>query len=205
MTAPTAAAAAAAAGFGAPYLDLNAPLNVARWRVIGNPVMAIPSLIFLYVLSAVLNIITFIAWFAILFTGTYPPGLFDLSVGVMRYQWRVGTFFLFMREPYPSFTLPLGPADPGGDPATAVVTRPEKLSRGLIFIKWLLAIPVYVVLFFLGIGAFVALLIAFFAVLFTGKWPEGLRRYVVGVARLSFRVNVYTNLLTDDYPGFSIQ
>jgi hypothetical protein len=82
-------------------LNLNAPLKVARWRVIGNPIMAIPHIIVLYVLNLVLSVITFIAWFAILFTGTYPPGMFDLAAGIMRYQWRVGTFYLFMREPYP--------------------------------------------------------------------------------------------------------
>jgi hypothetical protein len=186
-------------------LNLDAPLTVARWRVIGNPIMAIPHIVLLYVLGAVLNVITFIAWFAILFTGKYPAGLFDFAVGVMRYQWRVGTFYLFMREPYPAFDVPGGPADPGGDPATFTVIRPERLSRGLIFIKWLLILPVVIVLFVLGIGAFVALIIAFFAVLFTGKWPEGLRTYVIGVARLGARMNVYHYLMTDVYPGFSTQ
>jgi len=167
--------------------------------------MAIPHIILLYILNIVLNVITFIAWFAILFTGNYPPGLFDVAAGVMRYQWRVGTFYLFMREPYPAFGLPSGPADPGDDPATFSILRPEKLSRGLIFIKWLLIIPVYIVLVVLGIGAFIALLVAFFAVLFTGKWPEGLRKYVIGVARLGVRMNVYYYLMTDVYPGFSTE
>ena len=137
--------------------------------------------------------------------GKYPPGLFDFAVGVMRYQWRVGTFYLFMREPYPAFAVPGGPADPGNDSAKFSIPRPEKLSRGLIFVKWLLVIPVYFVLIVLGLAAYVAVAIAFFAVLFTGKWPEGLRKYVVGVARLAYRVNVYTYLLTDAYPGFSTQ
>jgi hypothetical protein len=184
---------------------LDAPFQVARWRVIGNPIMAIPHIIFLYILSLVLNVITFIAWFAILFTGNYPPGLFDFAVGIMRYQWRIGTFYLFMRETYPAFAVPGGPADPGDDPATLAISRPDKLSRGLIFIKWLLVIPVYVVLFVLVLGAYVVLLIAFFSVLFTGKWPEGLRRYVIGVARLAYRMNTYTYLMTDVYPGFSTQ
>jgi len=165
--------------------------------------MAIPPIIILYVLNIVLNVITVISWFAILFTGNYPPGLFDFAAGVMRYQWRVGTFYLFMREPYPAFGIPSGPSDPGDDPAKFSITRPERLSRGLIFIKWLLAFPVYIILIILGIGAYVAIIIAFFAVLFTGKWPEGLRTYIVGVARLGLRVHAYTLLLTDVYPGFS--
>jgi hypothetical protein len=186
-------------------LELHAPLGVARWRVIGNPIMAIPHIIFLYVLHFVVSVITLIAWFAILFTGKYPPGLFDFAAGVMRYQWRVGTFYLFMREPYPAFAVPSGPGDPGDDPATLSIVRPEKLSRGLIFIKWLLVIPSYIVLLVLAIGAYVALVIAFFAVLFTGSWPEGLRRYVIGVARLGTRVTIYLYLMSDVYPGFSTE
>jgi hypothetical protein len=186
-------------------LDLDAPLKVARWRVIGNPIMAIPHGIFLYVLGLVLNVITLIAWFAILFTGKYPPGLFEFSAGIHRYQWRVGSFYLFMREPYPAFGIPGGSAEPGGDPATWSIVYPEKLSRGLIFIKWLLVIPSYIVLLVLAIGAFVALIIGFFAVLITGQWPEGLRRYLVGVSRLGARVNAYLYLMTDVYPGFSTQ
>jgi hypothetical protein len=186
-------------------LELEAPLEVARWRVIGNPIMAIPHIILLYVLGIVLSVVTFIAWWAILFTGNYPASMFDFSAGILRYQWRVGTFYAFMREPYPTFGIPSGPDDPGGDPATFSIPRPEKLSRLLIFFKWLLVIPVELVLLVFAIGAYISLIIAFFAVLFTGKWPEGLRRYVIGVARLGFRLNAYTYLLTDSYPGFSTQ
>jgi hypothetical protein len=79
------------------------------------------------------------------------------------------------------------------------------LSRGLIFIKWLLVIPQMIVLLFLGIGLYVVLIIAFFAVLFTGSWPAGLRDYVVGVERWATRVMMYYGLMTDQYPPFSLQ
>jgi hypothetical protein len=79
-----------------------------------------------------------------------------------------------------------------------------KLSRLLIFVKWLLVIPHYFVLLFLSIGAYVVLIIDFFAVLFTGAWPEGLRNYPVGVLRWSYRVSAYTYLVTDQYPPFSL-
>ena len=186
-------------------LDLNAPLAVARWRVIGNPVMAIPLYVYLMLLTMVVGVITFIAWWAILFTGKYPESMFGFAAGVMRYQWRLGTFYLFMREPYPTFTLVSTTADPGDDPATFSIPYPEKLSRGLIFVKGLLVIPVMFVLMVLLIGAFVVMVIGFFAVLFTGKWPEGMRKYMIGLFRLSFRANAYSNLMTDVYPGFSTQ
>ena len=186
-------------------LELDAPLAVARWRVIGNPIMAIPLMLYMYVLSAVLGVVTFIAWWAILFTGSYPEQMFGFAVGVMRFQWRVGTFYTFMREPYPTFSLVTTVADPADDPATFSVPYPQKLSRGLIFIKVFLLIPVFFVLFILGIGAYVVLVIGFFGVLFTGKWPAGMRKYIIGVARLGFRATAYYYLLTDVYPGFSIQ
>lgn len=186
-------------------IDLDSPLEIANWRAIGNPIMAIPLMVYLYVLQIVVGVISVIAWFSILFTGEYPESMFDFVVGVMRFQWRASTYYLFMREPYPTFTLENQLADPGGDPASLSMTRPQNLSRGLIWIKWLLVIPAYFVLFVYAIGAMVALVIAFFTVLFTGKWPESWRNYVIRVARYSYKVTTYYNLMTDVYPGFTVE
>ena len=82
----------------------------------------------------------------------------------------------------------------------------SELSRWLWLLKWLLAIPHYVVLFFLIIGAVVAIVIAWFAILITGRYPRPLFKYVVGVGRWSLRVNAYAFLLvTDRYPPFSLK
>ena len=78
------------------------------------------------------------------------------------------------------------------------------LNRWLWLVKWLLAIPHYVVLVFLWAGFFVLTVIAFFAVLFTGRWPSGLRTFIIGVNRLGVRVQAYALLLVDDYPPFSL-
>jgi hypothetical protein len=79
-----------------------------------------------------------------------------------------------------------------------------RLSRGLIFVKWLLVIPHYFVLLFLGIAVYAVVFIGFFAVLITGAWPQGMRNFVVGVMRWSARVSAYQLLLTDVYPPFSL-
>ena len=80
------------------------------------------------------------------------------------------------------------------------------LSRWLWVVKWLLAIPHYIVLLFLGLAASVAVLIAFFAILFTGRYPRGLFDFVVGTARWWVRVNAYAHwLMTDRYPPFSLK
>ena len=94
---------------------------------------------------------------------------------------------------------------PGGYPVRFDIEYPEQLSRWLIFVKWLLAIPHFIVLMFLYIAAFVAWFIAWLAVLFTGRFPRGLFDFIVGVVRWNYRVNAYTNLLRDDYPPFSLR
>ena len=83
--------------------------------------------------------------------------------------------------------------------------RAEEYNRFLPLVKWLLAIPHYIVLFFVFFGAFFAIIISFFAVLFTGRWPRGLFDFVLGALRWGTRVNGYVYLLTDDYPPFTLE
>jgi Domain of unknown function (DUF4389) len=193
----------------APYpvtLELLAPAEVARWRPLVHWLLSIPYYVVLYVLQLVLGIITIVAWFAILFTGNIPDGIFGFMVLVHRVQWRFSSYFLFLREPYPPFEFGTEATDAGTDPPTRFsVDRPERLSRLLIFVKWLLAIPHEIVLVFLLIGAVFASLIGFFAVLITGRWPDGLRNYIVGVHRWAYRVQAYVYLLTDVYPPFRLE
>lgn len=199
------AATAAGSGTYPVRLGLEAPVEVARWRPLLHWLLAIPQWIVLYVLGMVTGVLTVIAWFAILFTARIPRGLFDFMVMAQRYSWRVMTYGLWMREPYPPFEFTPASEDPGGDPAWLTIEYPERLSRLLIFVKWLLVIPHAIVLYILYIGAFVATVIGWFAVLITGRWPAGLRRFLVGVMRWSVRTNAYVSLLTDRYPPFSLQ
>ena len=85
------------------------------------------------------------------------------------------------------------------------VDYPEELSRWLIFVKWLLAIPHYIVLLFLLIAVYFAYIIAWFAILFTKRYPQGLFDFVVNVNRWNYRVGAYTALLRDEYPPFSLR
>ena len=183
-------------------LDLEAPDKVARWRPLVHWLLVIPHVVVLYVLTLVQRVVFVISFFAILFTGAMPEGLFGFNAMVLRYQWRVSSYALFMRESYPEFAFSTESTDPGTEPARLSVQPVPKLSRGLIFVKWLLAIPHYIVLFFLFIAVYVVTIIAFFAVLITGAWPEGMRTFVVGVMRWSARVNMYVLLMTDEYPPF---
>jgi hypothetical protein len=186
-------------------LVLEAPLEVARWRPLVHWILVIPHFVVLYVLTLVLGVLAFVSWFAILFTGNIPRGLFDFMATVLRYQWRTYSYMGFMRESYPPFDFTSANVDQGNDPARLSVAYPERLSRLLIFVKWLLVIPHLFALFFVGIGAFFVGIAGFFVVLLTGRWPEGMRNYLVGTMRWSMRVTAYYYLMTDVYPPFSLE
>lgn len=181
-------------------LDLDAPLEVANWRPLLHGILAIPHAIVLYFLGLAVGVVMFIAFFAILFTGAYPQGMFDFAAKVMAYQWRVTSYTLWLRESYPAFGI-----DDQYDPATLEIEYPTGLSRGLIFVKWLLIIPHCITLMIFGIGAYVMLIVGFFTVLFTGKWPEGARAYVIRFMRWSTQIQVYVSLMSDAYPPFTPQ
>jgi hypothetical protein len=183
---------------------LNYGREIARWRVIGNYIMVIPHLIVLYVLSIIAAVLVVIGWFAILFTGRFPQGMADFVAGVHRYQWRVQSFALFLREPYPSFNLPSGFADPGDDPAWVQIAPPDRYSRLAVFFRFLLVIPQLFFGIVLIIAQYFCMVVAWFAVLITGRWPEGLRNFVVRVMFWGVRVNAWYALLADPYPPFSI-
>jgi small-conductance mechanosensitive channel len=187
-------------------IQLDAPLEVARWRVIGNPILAIPHVIIAEALLLVAYILSVIGWFAILFTGKLPDFIFDFTAMSFRYFWRATSYQYWMREPYPPFDFETTADEDGLDPPTRyVVQAPDgPRNRLTVFFRGLLVIPHYIALMFVGIAAYVVIIIGFFAVLFTGAWPQGLRDFMVGVQRWGVRVGAYLFLMTDEYPPFSL-
>lgn len=182
------------------------PETIANWRPLVQWLLAIPHLIVLNVLGSVSQVISVISWFVILFTGELPEGLANVQVMYVRYALRTYTYVGFMREEYPPFSFNTVVADPGDDPRVRVDVQPQltdrnRLTVGLRII-WL--IPQLIVLAALFIALWVVVLIAFFAVLFTGKWPAGMRAFVLKVMAWGLRVQVYGLLLTDVYPPFSL-
>jgi hypothetical protein len=166
--------------------------------------MAFPHLLINQALGMLRGVLTLIAFFTVLFTKQIPRPLFDVIVMTLRYQWRVMSYVLFMRESYPPFDFTPTTEDDGSDPAILSIEYPTELSRFMPLIKWFLAIPHFVALAFMLVGFVFAWIIAFFAVLFTGRYPEGIRNYGVGLTRWSTRVLAYVGLLSDEYPPFSM-
>ncbi len=192
------ATVAGAPGYPLRY-DVEYPEGLSRWLIFVKWLLVIPQYIIVGALGYAAGVVGFIAFFAILFTKRYPRGLFDFVVNVNRWNANVMAYLMFFRDEYPPFSW-----EPGQYAVTYEVDYPEELSRWLPLIKWLLAIPHIIVLIFLFIGAAVAWMIAWFAILFTGRFPRGLFDFIVGVHRWNYRVGAYTALLRDEYPPFSL-
>jgi hypothetical protein len=199
--------------------------GLSRWLWLVKWLLAIPHYIVLAFLWLAFFVLTIVAFFAILFTGRYPRGIFDFNVGVLRWTWRVAfySYGALGTDRYPPFTLDEAP----DYPATLSVEYPAQLSRGLVLVKWwLLAIPHYLVVgILLGSGSYAAsktddwsgwsvgygggligllVLFAGVALLFTSRYPGGIFDVVLGLDRWVARVAAYAGLMTDRYPPFRL-
>lgn len=186
-------------------LRLDAPLKVANWRPLVHWLLGLPHLIIAYALQYAGMVVAVISWFSIVFTGSLPAGLANFQCLVIRYNARANSYAYWLREDYPPFEFSTAGPDPGTDPlrvdfAPALTDR----NRLTVALRLIVAIPALIFGAVLWIGAFVALVVGFFAVLFTGSWPEGLRGFVVGASRYWVRLSAYVGLLTDEYPPFAL-
>ena len=186
-------------------LDVRTPEKIARWRPLFVWILAIPLFIWTYILVIGLLLASIVGWFAALITGKLPEGIGNYTVGVLRYQWRVLAYLYALTDQYPPFGLVMTYPDPVDNQALFQAQRSEELSRVKVFFRIFMAIPQYIVLYVLGIAAGVVMFIAWFAVLITGRWPTGMRDFVVGYYRWQLRFTAWLYLITDEYPPFSME
>jgi Domain of unknown function (DUF4389) len=212
------------------HARIDQPLS--RWLWLIKPILVTPHLVVLAFLWAVTLGLTVIAGVMILITGRYPRSVFDVTTGVLRWTWRVAYYCWggFGTDRYPPFSLRPRP----GYPADLAIDYPPHLSRGLVLVKWLLAVPhLLITAVLIGGGTFagwqiggwqlggwqiggwawtswngglIALLALAGAVVLaiTGSYPRALFDVVTGLDRWVFRVAAFTLLLTDEYPPFRV-
>jgi Domain of unknown function (DUF4389) len=197
---------------------LDEPLS--RWLWVVKWLLAIPHLIVLAILWLAFLLLTVVAWFAVVITGRYPRAIFDFNLGVLRWTWRVQYYGYgaLGTDRYPPFSLDREP----DYPATLDVAYPGTQSRLTAVGRLALAFPhLLIISVFVGGGAYwidhasswhftspwsgligLLVLIAGFALLFTGRYPRGLFQLVVGLNRWVLRVVAYAALMTEEYPPF---
>jgi hypothetical protein len=140
-----------------------------------------------------------IAWFIIVFTGKMPRGLWDFMNFYMKWRANSIAYVAMLRDEYPPF-------GPGDYPVRySAGEYPEGRDRVSVGFRIFLLIPHLILLFFIGLGWWITAIIAWFAILFTGAYPEGLYKFAVGYLRWSMRVEAYGALMRDEYPPFSLE
>src|SRR5689334_7739030 len=165
-------------------------------------IVAIPWLIVAYVYGIVAEIVAIIAWFAIVFTGKYPQGLYDFNAGYLRMTSRTNSFLYLLTDEFP----PFGGEEGGGYPVRIGVPTPlDKYSRLKTGLRLIIGIPVMLLAFVQAIILCVVAIIAWFAILFTGKLGEGLFNPMRSAMAYLVRTTGYFLLITEDYPPFSYE
>ncbi|MDP2950018.1 MAG: DUF4389 domain-containing protein [Chloroflexota bacterium] len=191
-------------------IEFDYPERMSRWLLWFKWLLIIPHQIVLSFYGVAVYVTTFIAWWAILFTGRYPQGLFDFAVGYMRWTLRVSAYFpLLMTDRYPPFGS-------GDHTVRYEADYPQSLSRGVLLLRFFMAVPVspffwlallasYVLFFLVFSLVYAAIAWIWLCVLCTGKYPRGLYNFVAAVAGWQHRATAWWFLLRDDWSLFGAQ
>ncbi|MGD9933585.1 MAG: DUF4389 domain-containing protein [Dehalococcoidia bacterium] len=180
--------------------DVAYPGAVGRWKTAIRLILAIPIVVIAYPLAGLVQAAIGIGWITVVARRTYPGWLFEGLSGAAAFVARIESYLLLLTDRYPSFNA-------GDSPVTLVYAQPPdgRISRWRVFFwKLALLVPHLFALFFLGIAVAVVTMLAWFAILFTGKYPRGLFGFVTGVQRWRYRVAGYFASFNDRLPPFSL-
>ncbi len=157
--------------------------------------LAIPQVIVVFALLIAMYVVAIIAWFAALFTARVPDGMHEFIVNVLRYQVRVSGYVTLLTDRYPPFSL-----QPGGYPIEYSTTH-ENLNRAAVFFRIILAIPAYVLAYFVRVGSVLGSIVSWFIILIRGRMPQPLFDAGANVLRYGARFDSYFLLVTPAYPA----
>ena len=181
------------------HFDVELPERQSRLTTFFRIVLIIPHLFVVTLWGIVAEIAVFLAWWAILFTGRYPQGLFKFGASFLSYLARVNCYMYLLTDRFPPFS---GGSSGDGYPVQVSVDRPERSSRLTVFFRLIIIIPAYLVAYVLGLLGRLLAFFAWFVIVFTGRLPKGLSEVMELPMRYETRVIGYLMLLTDPYPWF---
>jgi len=185
------------------HQDNYSRLELILRTLFGFLYIIIPHAFLLFFVGLWAAILQFVAFWIVLFTGKYPQSMFDFQTGLLRWNLRVSARIYNLSDGYPSFGIN------GTDEHTSLeVLNPEKISRGLVLLRLFLGvfyvyIPHGFILFFRSIFVMILVFLAWWIVLFTGKYPVSFHNWVTGQLRWSTRLSLYMSFMTDKYPAFT--
>jgi hypothetical protein len=164
-------------------------------------ILAIPQLLIVSAFGYAVEAIAVISWIAIVITGKMPRGLWNFTVGYMRWRTRVNAYVALHRDEYPPFSL-----DEEADYQAGYVSGefPEQRNRLTVLLRLIWMIPIAIYAAIIGFIAAILYLIMWLLIIITGSAPEGLYNFTVGALRIATRLEAYMLLLTDEYPPFSM-
>jgi hypothetical protein len=190
---------------GQSYLVVDSPYEVKRWRPLVNWVLYIPHAIILEALQLLSGVVFVIYWLMMVFTGKLHSGLYGVQVMYERYNTRSGAFLLGYTDTYAPFDFSPDSADNDAYPPVRLTLPavPDSVPRSAA-LNLFKAIPHYVVVMVYFLGAFCVAVAGWFAVLFTGAWPQGMRDFLVRVSNYYYRVWTYVTMVKNEYPKFGL-
>jgi hypothetical protein len=179
-------------------LDIEYPDHLSRLLIFVKWLLAIPHFIALFFLGIGAYIVLIVSWFAVIITGAYPEGMFNYMAGVLRWGARVQAYVFLMTDAYPPFSL----EDDPNYPVRFEIDYPQQIARWRPLVTWLLVIPAAFAAGLILIAAEVCVFLAWFAILITGRYPEGMFNVVLIAHRWSLRVATYLYWMEEPYPPF---
>jgi hypothetical protein len=193
------ATAAAAAPMRQPRYVIEYVEKRSRLTTFFRWLLAIPHMIVLTVWAFIAELAVIVAWFALVFTGRYPEGLYNFVAGFLRYSAAVSGYIYLLTDPYPPFS-----GETGDYPTRLELGTPlPEYSRLKVLLRIFLIIPVYIIRYAMNIVAFLGAFIAWFVIVITGKQPKGLQDMIELGVSYSIRADAYFFLLTEDWPAFT--
>lgn len=178
-------------------------LERSRLTVFFRGILAIPIEIMLYAWGIGFAITTLLAWFAVVFTGKYPAGLYGFGVGYMRMFTNVYAYLHFVIDEYPPWTG--NDAKAAAYPVQYSVVYSGQSNRLTVLFRLLLVIPAIIFGAIVGVAAWIGAVIAWFAILITGSYPPAILNFVEGTIRSVMRINSYYYFMTDEYPPLAFR